>query len=227
MEEKMRSISIFRVLLIISLGIFTMPLFLYSQDAMTHVENGILFYERNDYETAILAFTDAILFNPNHALAYMWRGKAYYMDGGYYPGSKFDNAIADFTQVIRFEPNSAEGYYNRGKTYFSASTNTRNEEIKNNYWRRAIDDLTRAISINPNYTEAYLVRGEAYIQNAYYENNAYNDFTTVINTNPYNGDPSVKGQAYYRRSSIYWMRGDYERHESDMENANKFGGYGE
>ena len=109
----------------------------FGQTAEDYFNRGMAYYEQDNYDQAIEAFTQAITLDPNDADAYFYRGIAY--------GAKEDNdrAIADFTQAIRLDPNLAFAYYNRGNAYYDKGDND-----------RAIQDLEKAISINPNYERA-------------------------------------------------------------------------
>jgi tetratricopeptide (TPR) repeat protein len=89
------------------------------------------------FNRAIADYTQAILLDPNYALAYYARGVACLakeMD--------YDQAIADFTQAIRLFPTEALGYVLRGKVY----------EHKGDY-NRSIADYEASLRIEPNDTD--------------------------------------------------------------------------
>ena len=118
-----------------------------SAAAQAHYERGIIFFDREDDDTAILEFNDAISLNPNFADAYAYRARAYNSKQDY------DQGLADANQAIRLDPNSSLGYYARGIAYY-----------EKNDFDRAIADYTQAIRINPNFVFAYNNRGVAYQQ---------------------------------------------------------------
>ena len=59
---------------------------------------GISLFQKQDYDAAIDAFTEAIRVNPKNASAYNNRGVAYHKKGEY------DKAIADCGEAIRLNP---------------------------------------------------------------------------------------------------------------------------
>lgn len=97
-----------------------------------------------DYQGAIESFSQALVLNPQLAVAYNGRGVAYdrLVD--------LDLANQDFAQAIDLNPQHALAYNNRGLIY----------------WRKgerdlAVQDFTSAIDQDPDYAEAYCNRGEA------------------------------------------------------------------
>jgi len=113
--------------------------------AQTHYERGKVFFDRGDWDTAILEFTEAIRLDPGDAIVYNNRGAAYDNKGDY------DHAISDYTQAIRLDPNDSVFYNNRGAAYYD----------KGDY-DRAIADLTQAIRLEPDNAVIYFNRGSAY-----------------------------------------------------------------
>jgi tetratricopeptide (TPR) repeat protein len=114
-------------------------------NAKDHYDKGVVFYERKDYDTAILEFNETIRIDPNYRNAYLYRGNAYYNKKDY------DKAFADYIQVIRIDPNYALAYLGRGNAYY----------VKKDY-DKAIADYDQAIQIDPNYAMAYNNRGMAW-----------------------------------------------------------------
>ena len=64
-----------------------------------------------DYQGAAQAFARAIEKNPNHALAVIRRGLAYYRLGEY------RKAISDYDRAIELKRYQADAYYSRGDAY--------------------------------------------------------------------------------------------------------------
>jgi tetratricopeptide (TPR) repeat protein len=62
-------------------------------------------------EEAIAACGRLLALDPNDAVAYYHRGRAYQVKNDY------DQAIADYDQAIRLDPNYAHAYYKRGYAY--------------------------------------------------------------------------------------------------------------
>jgi len=198
--------------------------------AKEHFEKGKIFYERDDWDTAILEFTEAIRVDPNYAEAYFRRGDTYDERGDY------DRAIADYTQAIRLDPNYAKAYYYRGLTYnnkndydraiadytqaikldpdYAMAYNNRGYAYycKNDY-DRAIADYTQAIKLDPDYAKAYRYRGNAYKDGKNDYDRAIADYTQAIRLNP-NDDI-----AYHSRGNAYHEKKDYDRAIADYTQA--------
>ena len=75
------------------------------------LNKGMAFFNKQDFETAISCYTEAIRLDPDLALAYSNRGGAYLGLG------KNDEAIRDCSEAIKLNPNLAQAYYNRGFGY--------------------------------------------------------------------------------------------------------------
>jgi tetratricopeptide (TPR) repeat protein len=187
--------------------------------AGAHLDRGILFAGRNDFEQAIEEFTAALNLDRNLSTAYMLRGRALfagvskviavgdnfsgvstYSTGGKVSSAQqqvFEKAIADFTQAIRLDPNNALAYGERGNAYAD----------KGDY-DRAIADHTRTIKLDPNNAAAYSNRGLAYYYKVDYDR-AIADYTQSIKL-----DPNF-ALAYYNRGLAYYYKGDYDRAVAD------------
>ena len=81
-------------------------------EAKTHVDKGVGYFARNQYEKAIKSYSKAIRLNPYWANPYNKRGVSYHSIGQY------DKAIQDYDEAIRLDPeNAASAYHNRGLAY--------------------------------------------------------------------------------------------------------------
>jgi Flp pilus assembly protein TadD/TolB-like protein len=197
--------------------------------AQTHLDRDKLFQDRNDWDTAILEYTDAIRLDPNFSNAYNLRGNIYHNKGDY------DRAIADYNQFLRLESNNAVVYSNRGNSYHGKGDYDRaitdyNQAIRlnpdfaiaysnrgNSYYSkgdydRAIADCTQAIRLNPDFAIAYNNRGTSYNKKEDYDR-AIADYTQAIRLNP---DFAV---AYNNRGNSYYSKGDYDRAIADFTQA--------
>jgi len=100
---------------------------------------------KNEWESAIREYTEAIKYDPNYASAYINRGCSYVEIRNY------DSAIADFNEAIRINPKDASAYVNRGSAYY----------YKGNY-DQALKDFNEAIKLEPEKGSRYYNRGLAY-----------------------------------------------------------------
>ena len=75
------------------------------------LDEGIVFLDAGDLDSAIVAFTEAIQINPGFADAYNLRGWAYKEK------DELDRAIADLDEAIRLKPEDALAYNRRGLVY--------------------------------------------------------------------------------------------------------------
>ena len=103
----------------------------HTAQAEAELEKGRLFFEKQDWDTAIACFTEAIRLNPSYAETYFSRGLACNVKGDY------DKSIADYTQA----------YVNRGYVYHE----TRDFD-------KSIANYTQAIRLNPNDAKANFSR---------------------------------------------------------------------
>ena len=101
-------------------------------------------HRKNDLETAIDAYDEAIRLKPDLAEAYNNRGNAKS------ELRRHEEALADYDEAIRLKSDNAEAYCNRGDT-------------KNDLgqYEGAIADCDEAIRLKPDLVEAYCNRGNA------------------------------------------------------------------
>jgi tetratricopeptide (TPR) repeat protein len=118
---------------------------------------GYAYYRKQDYDKAIMYYSEAIHFNPNYAETYNKRGLAYFNKNDY------DKAISDYSEAIRLKPDYS-AYCARGFAY-----------AKKKEYDKAITDYNQAISLNPNLALAYTNRAFAYKSQGKH-NNAKADF---------------------------------------------------
>ena len=94
----------------------------------------------------------AIELNPDDALLYIRRGRAYAKEGN------FERAIADFNKAIEVNPKSSNAYNARGMIY------ERQKEFD-----KAIEDINKAIEIDPQYAGYYSNRARIYFGEREYD----------------------------------------------------------
>ena len=177
-------------------------------------QQGILYYEKAEYNQAIKEFSLAIRINPEYSLAYNSRGDAYYRLGDYeksqqdssaairnnpedanayydrgfslYSIGEYNGAIIDYNQAIKLNPEYANAYYGRGLARY---------QIKEN--KKAIADFNQAIAINPKFASAYFQRGM--IRREIGEKlKAIKDYDEAIKINP------KYTEAYYERGKTHY-----------------------
>jgi tetratricopeptide (TPR) repeat protein len=156
---------------------------------------GFAYGAKGDNEHAIVAYTEAIRFDPKYPIAYNNRGVAY--------GATGDNehAIADYTEAIRLNPKVAGVYANRGRAYRAKGDND-----------HAIADYTKAIKLDPKLAAFYNNRGLTYGtkgDNAH----AIADYTEAIRL-----DPKL-ASAYDNRGRAYRAKGENDRAVRDFREA--------
>ena len=104
-------------------------------------DEGVAAYLKEDYQTSIKLFTQALKNDRKYALVYTGRGTAYLKL------NKFKKAITDFTRAIRLNPKYARAYHLRGLAY-----------EKMGDFAPAFRDFDQAIEIDPDLVAAYRSR---------------------------------------------------------------------
>jgi tetratricopeptide (TPR) repeat protein len=109
----------------------------YNPVALEHLRHSMEALMIGDYQTSILHCNMVIRLDPESALTYVIRARAYYELNDY------DKVIADCTQAIRFDRNNAAAFAIRG-----------NAHGQKNDLTRAISDWQAALRLNPEIDEA-------------------------------------------------------------------------
>ena len=193
-------------------------------DPFDPVDLGEEALDKNDWDTALARFSEAIRAQPKNARAYHGRGYVYGMKGNldlaiaeltkaielkdptayrcrasfYAAKGDYDHAIADCNETIRRDPNDAAVYSNRGIAYL----------YKGNA-ERAINDLNEAIRLDPKCADAYNNRGYAYYGQGRLDE-AINDLTEAIRLDPKAAKP------YGNRGLAWEAKGEYEKAIADL-----------
>ncbi|MGD9090828.1 MAG: tetratricopeptide repeat protein, partial [Desulfobacterales bacterium] len=79
-----------------------------NQDANSDYINGMFSFMKGNYDQSIEHLSRAIENDPDHTLALMSRGSAYFRSG------RLQDAISDFDRAIELRPNLARSYHLRG-----------------------------------------------------------------------------------------------------------------
>jgi len=177
-------------------------------------------HNRQEYQTAIRYYSEAIRLNPEFDAAYNNWGTALAALG------QHQEAIADYNEAIRLDLEYATAYYNRGaaKTalgqyqeaiadynkaiglsprYAEAYNNRGLARVKLRHYEEAIADYDKAIGLNPEYAKAYSDRGNAKANLGHYEQ-ALVDYDKAIDLNP------KLALAYYNRGMAQLCLGEME-----------------
>ena len=115
--------------------------------ANSYVKEGIKKGKYGNYKEAIHAFSQAILIDEFHSIAYYNRGFARMNLNDY------EGAIADYDKAIAINPEYAIAYFNRGVTRYHLDD-----------FEGAVSDYTKSIEINVDAADAYLNRGLIYFK---------------------------------------------------------------
>ena len=159
------------------------------------LREGNKFIDEGDNKSAEKAFSEAIKFNPENALAWDNRGVAYINQ------KKYTQAIADFDKAIELNPNFYMAYDNCSYAY---------TELKK--YEQAIQYSNKAIELNPKYAIAWNNRGAAKSWlNLMRE--AIADYDKAIELKP------NYIQAYENRSKAHNALGNYEKANEDRQRA--------
>jgi tetratricopeptide (TPR) repeat protein len=113
---------------------------------------GDIYYERDEYETAITLYTQAINLEPQKRTFYVDRGDAYYYS------DKLDDAIKDFQKAISIDQSYPYPYDRIGDCFY-----------KKKQYETAITYHQKAIKANPEYKYAYVGLNLSYTQSGKYQ----------------------------------------------------------
>lgn len=112
------------------------------KSAVRHFNQGVDALKIEDYDLAIICFSQVIKLNPSDSRAHLNRG------GAHIRKSEFDEAVTDFTRAIKVDPKYVEAYVNRSLAY-----------TRTGHYELAIADANMALSLNTNCAAAYYSRG--------------------------------------------------------------------
>lgn len=169
-------------------------------------EQGVVWYEKQEYDRSIESFTKALEMSPDADDTYRVhfnRGMAYYKNRDY------DQAIYDFTKSIETAPKTDKetlfsSYYSRGNVW----------QEKREY-RNAIVDYNKALSSNPrdpDIKHVYQSLGWAWLALQEYDK-AIAGFSTAL------GIDTKLASSYYGRGLAWYYKGDYSRSAIDAKEA--------
>ena len=178
----------------------------YDKHADRYYEEGLLFYERMEYDRSIESFNKVLELAPhgneNH-IVYYNRGMAHLKN------RQYDESIYDFTKAL--ELTSARNKELRFEILeFRGEANQKSKKLDN-----AIMDYSDAIKLMPehnNITYIYTSRGWVWFAKGNYSS-SINDFSQAIRIDPELGD------AYFGRATVWFKKGDLQRSLTDAKEA--------
>jgi tetratricopeptide (TPR) repeat protein len=200
------------------------------ENGVNYFLRGVLYYELQDYTTALTDFNKAIELRPEDGNNYAWRGIVHY-ELKDYPA-----ALTDFNKAIELRPEDPSIYAWRGHVHyelknksaalmdFSKAIELRPEDGLNYYWRgrlihreskdypAALTDFNKAIELRPEDPSIYAWRGRVHYE-LKNKSAALMDFSKAIELRP------EDGVSYYWRGVIYYGMKDYQAASSDFREA--------
>jgi tetratricopeptide (TPR) repeat protein len=178
----------------------------YNERADTYYEEGLLFFERMEYDQSIESFTKVLKLAPygeqNH-LVYYNRGMAYFRN------RQYEKAVYDFTKAMEMAPP------NDSRFVLKAAEWRGNAYQKSNEAKRAIEDYTAALKLGPddeNAKNIYNNRAWCFYSQAAYDA-AIDDFNRAIDID------SEYDPAYYGRAVVWLKKEDFQRAMIDAKEA--------
>ena len=166
-----------------------------------YYQRGDTAYQQQDYQKAVINFTQAVIKNPQFIKGYINLGNSHYNLNDY------KAALVNYNEALKLDPQEVKAYVNRGNAYYMLANYSSDPDKE---YKQAIADFTAAISIDGNDAEAYIRRGivqfeiNKYINNSFHEyERAIADFTEAIKLN------SSKLEAYFQRGLVRYQMAQY------------------
>lgn len=110
------------------------------------VYKGIYYSEKQQLDTAIATFGNAIVVKPEKPDGYLNRAKLYRKQ------NNINSAMADLDEAIRLNPGYADALFERGNVFGNLG-----------YFDKAAADFERCVAVQPTNRDAYFYLGQAYI----------------------------------------------------------------
>lgn len=167
----------------------------FASEAEDKYDKGLKALAAEEFDSAIVLFTEVLRLDPKSARAFNGRGIAYW--------NKNDNdrAVSDLSEAIRLDPKFADAFRLRGTIY-----------IDKKDYDRAISDFSEAIRLDPMDAKAYVGRGEALSEKKKYDQ-AISDYSEAIRLDPKYSD------AYAGRGNVLSSKKEFGRAISDYAEA--------
>ncbi len=163
--------------------------------AQEHLDAGNTAFEAGNHQQAIAEYDQAIELDPEMAMAYYNRGRAYLSLGEY------EKVIADLDRAIELDPEMAMAYNNRGYVYDNLGE-----------YEKAIADYDRALELDSEMAMAYVNRAKVYLSLGEHKK-AIADSDRAIELD------SEMALAYVNRGAAYSNLGEHEKTIADCDRA--------
>ena len=178
----------------------------YNQHADQYYEEGILFYERMEYERSVESFDKVLELAPygeDNNLVYFNRGLAHLKN------RQYAKSIYDLTKALELTS------YSDNQLKFDIFAFRGEAYQKNNELDNAIKDYSDAVRLIPKHKNIkYIYSSRAWVWFAKEDYAmAINDFSEAIKV-----DPEL-GEAYYGRASVWYEKKDLQRALADAKEA--------
>lgn len=118
-----------------------------NKSAQIYYLEGFLYDKLQDYDQALIMYSNSIELNKDYASAYNNRGCVYNMK------KEYNHAIRDFTKAIELDPNKEIAYSNRAYVYNILEKHEKAEM-----------DYTKALELGPQNEISYKGRGDVYVK---------------------------------------------------------------
>ena len=173
--------------------------------AVSLYNQGMIHFERQNWDLAIANFTSAINIKQNYPEAWNRRGEAHFCKGEY------DRAIYDYDRAIEIDPNCATYWLHRGWAYHYRGLYAPNRTYDSNRniyvidqndamacHKKGIADITNALNIDPNYYTAWHNRGWLFLNIRNYHQAIEDSSRALAIYARYPGTWNNRGQAHSR-----------------------------
>jgi len=178
----------------------------YNKYADQYYDEGLIFYEKMEYDRSIDSFTKVLEVEPygkdNH-LVYYNLGMAYFKN------RQYDESIYQFTKALELTPEKDN------KRKFNVLEWRANAFEQNKEFDNAIKDYSDAIQLIPkheNIKDIYHNRAWSWINKGNYDK-AIEDFSSAISI-----DPEFDA-SYYGRAYVWFKKADFQRAIIDAKEA--------
>ena len=166
-----------------------------SELAWAYANRGNAYLEKNEYDRAIVDFSEAIERDPQSTRGHNGRGIAYQRKGDY------DHSIEDFDRALAIDP----------KFYWAYNTRCVSYRLKGDL-DRALRDCSQALALEPRFAAGYLSRANVYLAQREFDR-AIADLDQLLAIDP------KFSEGYVKRGDAYEARKDYGRAIADYDQA--------